>query len=231
VTGYVDARREPLNTLDAQRIATACTMPAVGESADGRVIACNEAATELLGYSCREIIGRGFLQVFRPRDIFDNPLRYDSSLFLGLLRQGKPIRNFECAFRRACGEYRLCSVSLVTVVGPTPLGHQFVYVLWPVLRRRHADEVIGRLLNDDRSGSGTLGEGLRRTPPDGSGPLTRRQLEVLRQVAAGLSTAEIAATLYISSETVRNHIRNIFERLGVHSRAEAVSAALRRHLI
>jgi len=52
--------------------------------------------------------------------------------------------------------------------------------------------------------------------------LTPRQHDVLRYVAAGYSTEHIAKTLGISIETVRNHVRGLMGRLGVHSRLEAV---------
>jgi DNA-binding CsgD family transcriptional regulator len=52
--------------------------------------------------------------------------------------------------------------------------------------------------------------------------LTPRQLDVLRYVAAGHSTENIAKTLGISTETVRNHVRGLMGRLGVHTRLEAV---------
>ena len=52
--------------------------------------------------------------------------------------------------------------------------------------------------------------------------LTPRQLDVLRYVAAGHSTENIARTLGISTETVRNHVRGLMGRLGVHTRLEAV---------
>ena len=52
--------------------------------------------------------------------------------------------------------------------------------------------------------------------------LTPRQLDVLRYVASGYSTEHIAKTLGISIETVRNHVRGLMGRLGVHTRLEAV---------
>jgi PAS domain S-box-containing protein len=52
--------------------------------------------------------------------------------------------------------------------------------------------------------------------------LTPRQLDVLRYVASGHSTENIAKTLGISTETVRNHVRGLMGRLGVHTRLEAV---------
>ena len=61
--------------------------------------------------------------------------------------------------------------------------------------------------------------------------LTERELEVLRQVAQGLSNREIAGQLYISENTVKNHVRNILEKLHLHSRMEAVVYAVRENLL
>ena len=55
--------------------------------------------------------------------------------------------------------------------------------------------------------------------------LTPRQVEVLRLLEQGRSTKQIAADLHLSTETVRNHIRRLFQALGVNSRLEAVAAA------
>ena len=55
--------------------------------------------------------------------------------------------------------------------------------------------------------------------------LTPRQSEVLRLLARGYSTKQIARELHLSPETVRNHIRHLFRALGVHSRIEAVAVA------
>jgi len=59
-------------------------------------------------------------------------------------------------------------------------------------------------------------------------PLTERQREVLRLVAAGQSTREIADTLSIGTETVRTHLRDIAKALGTRSRKDAVQIAQER---
>jgi DNA-binding NarL/FixJ family response regulator len=61
--------------------------------------------------------------------------------------------------------------------------------------------------------------------------LTTRELEVLRLVAKGMSNREIADELYISENTVKNHVRNILEKLHLHSRMEAVIYAVRERLL
>ena len=61
-------------------------------------------------------------------------------------------------------------------------------------------------------------------PPRAPHPdLTPRQAEVLRLLEQGRSTKQIADELHLSTETVRNHVRNVLRALGVHSRIEAVA--------
>jgi DNA-binding NarL/FixJ family response regulator len=77
-----------------------------------------------------------------------------------------------------------------------------------------AAEVLGRLVDDPRAARG--------------GPfptLTDRELEVLDLIAAGRSNTEIARTLVVSDKTVRNHVSNIFSKLGVPDRAQAIVRA------
>jgi two-component system NarL family response regulator len=61
--------------------------------------------------------------------------------------------------------------------------------------------------------------------------LTDREMEVLRLVAQGLNNRDIAKQLFISENTVKNHIRNILEKLHLHSRMEAVVYAVREKLL
>ncbi len=61
--------------------------------------------------------------------------------------------------------------------------------------------------------------------------LTERELEVLRLLARGAANKEIGAELHISESTVKTHVANIFQKLDVGDRTEAVTAALRRGLL
>jgi DNA-binding NarL/FixJ family response regulator len=71
-----------------------------------------------------------------------------------------------------------------------------------------------------------------RHPAGGLGDnLTDREREVLGLLAEGLSTQAMAESLYLSTHTVRNHVRNIIMKLGVHSKLEAVTVAARSGLV
>jgi DNA-binding NarL/FixJ family response regulator len=67
--------------------------------------------------------------------------------------------------------------------------------------------------------------------PKAASELTGREHEVLTLLAEGYSYTRIASNMGITANTVRNHIRTIYEKLHVHSRSEAVSKALRSRLI
>jgi pimeloyl-ACP methyl ester carboxylesterase/DNA-binding CsgD family transcriptional regulator len=68
-------------------------------------------------------------------------------------------------------------------------------------------------------------------PTNGDAPLSRREVEVLRLVAAGLSNREIASSLILSEHTVHRHVANILRKLGQSSRAGATALATRNGYI
>ena len=88
------------------------------------------------------------------------------------------------------------------------------------------------------SGAVTLGETSPRAATAG-GPaeatpferLTNRELEVLRMLRERLSNKEIAARLFVSTETVKKHTLNLYRKLDVHGRRQAVATSGQRHLL
>ena len=93
-----------------------------------------------------------------------------------------------------------------------------------------AFEDMGATQDADRAAAflRSLGVG-GRTGPKLVGELTKREIEVLRLLGEGLTNAEIAARLYISTKTVATHVGNIFAKLQLRNRAEAAAFA-HRHL-
>ena len=62
-------------------------------------------------------------------------------------------------------------------------------------------------------------------------PLTRRETEVLTELCKGKSYKTIADTLFVSEDTVHFHIKNIYKKLQVHSKSEAVAKAIKEKLV
>lgn len=60
--------------------------------------------------------------------------------------------------------------------------------------------------------------------------LTEAELRVIRLVMQGLTNPQIAGRLFVSAQTVKTHMKNVFRKLGVSSRAELAALAARRDL-
>jgi len=191
----------------------------------------NPLAAELFGYSVEHAHGRNLQELLDARDVFGNRLCAQHCAFHEMAALGEAPESFELDVRAASGDRLRVAVSIVVVREMDPDDYTLVYLMTPMRRRRRADEVIDRIL----AGEGDYGFGASTGAElRGNGdrvPLTKRQREVLRLLAAGLHVREIANELGISVHTVRSHVRNIFEILGVSSQLEAVTKALRERLI
>ena len=103
-------------------------------------------------------------------------------------------------------------------------------------RRRVHEKPVSRSAEQDQHGDGEADEadalqrrlgGRGRVGPKGLGLLTRRETEVLNLLGEGLTNAEIAERLFISTKTAANHVSNILVKLNLRSRAEAAAYMLR----
>jgi len=100
-------------------------------------------------------------------------------------------------------------------------------------RKKRQSRLEGELMTLERSleEMNRLQLGEMPFQPEGKIPLTRRELEVLRLTAQGLSKPRIAHVLGISQNTVKRHVVNIFNKLGVNDRAQAAVWAARQGLV
>ena len=106
-----------------------------------------------------------------------------------------------------------------------------------LLKDVSADELV-RAIRAAHAGRATLSpeaaQALVETanqPPAPGLDLTERELEVLALMVEGLNNTQIAGRLSVSSSTIKSHVSNILSKLGVASRTEAVTLALRNHIV
>jgi len=199
----------PNGQLDATATPT-------GESAvfatgwDHRICFWNRGAARLFGLSADEALGRHCYEILRGRDVFGNRFCYENCPIMATARRDSSVASCRIDVEAAGRERR--SMSLSTLRAPEEIygAQSLVHVLHPLATSRVAQPGNGHATADE-------------TEP----PLTPREREVLQWVALGLQNKEIAKTLDISLATVRNHVHNMLDKLGVHSKLEAVSLAFR----
>jgi PAS domain S-box-containing protein len=218
--------------LDAHGIVSNAARAGVATDTENRVLHVNLTAARLFGYSVQAAVGRNLQELLDARDVFGNRLCSHHCALHEMAALGEAPESFELDVRIASGDRMRVAVSVVIVRGFDPDDHTLVYLMTPMRRRRRADEAIDRIL---ASGGGYgVGGGATGAEMRGNGnrlALTRRQREVLTQLAGGLNVREISDELGISVHTVRSHVRKIFETLEVSSQLEAVAKALRERLI
>lgn len=104
-----------------------------------------------------------------------------------------------------------------------------------VTKRNGASEILSAVLAvaaDETPVSADMVRSLVRRDYAGVGSdLTERELEVLRIAASGHSNKEIAAELFLSVNTVRNHMQHVLNKLGAHSKLEATAIAVRAGIL
>ena len=116
----------------------------------------------------------------------------------------------------ACG-YLLKDIAVNDLAQAVKLAHAGVYQLAP--------EIAGKLV-------GSLKVGDQPKAPEPSDiDLTKRELEVLNLIANGATNREIAGQLFVSEGTVKNHVSNILNRLGLRDRMQAALFAIEHNLV
>ena len=188
---------------------------------DGRIILWNRAAEQILGYSARDVIGRPCCEVLVGADEAGNRLCYQGCHVMTLLRMGETIQSFDMRARNKNGRPVWINVSVLSTSGDRRTGSLTVHLFRDVTATKELLTLVHDKLSGARPGPTAEAEKM----------LTRRELEVLRLVMQGLSTAKLAEQLHVSSATVRNHVQNIFGKLEVHSRLEAVVYATQHRLL
>ncbi|MEJ2560484.1 MAG: LuxR C-terminal-related transcriptional regulator, partial [Anaerolineae bacterium] len=106
-------------------------------------------------------------------------------------------------------------------------GPPMAHLLYEALARGIAPEYVRRLLAAfPVTGPAQTDSSKTQAPESGLiEPLSERELEVLQLIAEGLTNPEIASRLFLSLHTIKVHTRNIYGKLGVHNRTEAVTRA------
>jgi PAS domain S-box-containing protein len=188
--------------------------------ADGRIVFWNRAAERLLGYSEREVVNKACCDILSGYDDAGNRLCYAGCHIQSLVRLGEPVASYDMRTRTKAGKAVWLNVSVV----PLPANGDTATTTLHLFRDVTAAKELLTLVHE------RIAEGRGAEPDDAESRLTRRELEILRLLTQGLTTAAAADRLHVSRATVRNHVQNIFAKLGVHSRLAAVAYASEHRL-
>jgi DNA-binding CsgD family transcriptional regulator len=197
------------------------------------IVALNKPAAELLERRPEEVRGKPCHSILAGQDPFGNAFCHKNCAVTTMARDGEPVRCFEMGIRTGAGTRIDASVAVLVLRGAHTGDLRVIHFLTPLPNKRS----IGAPTPGSHAQRAPGAAGSRTTGPlDGSGTgdrpsLSPRETEVLLLLARGQSSQDIADLLCISVLTVRNHTRNILQKMGVHSQLEAVALAYRDGLV
>jgi DNA-binding CsgD family transcriptional regulator len=147
---------------------------------------------------------------------------------LDCIGKGSEIPNFDMDVNTRSGERLWVNISTVIFHNQRTREKMLVHLAHDITEQRKQDGVFRQVLTLSKEIS-SLGERIGRTAP--VSPLSAQEIEVLKMFAGGNSPSKIAKKLGISSQTLRNHLHHINQKLRTHNRLEAVMHAMQRKLI
>jgi len=173
----------------------------------GQIVVWNQAAEQTFGYTESEALGRQCWELLSGRDVFGNQSCCEGCPVRATAFSKEPINRFQIDFKTAAQERKRFTVSTLMLFD-APGKELFVHLCQP-----EAD------VNES-----TVTKHVTINPAANHQPkiLTPRETEVLALLHKGMTVAEIATALGVSTSTVRNHTQHILLKLHVHNRLGAV---------
>ena len=199
-----------------------------------RVIFWNQAAENILDYTAGEVVGRQCYEILGGRDEQGFTLCQLYCRFAIQADKGDILPNKDIYAHTRTGERRWLNVTtLVYPAGDKAMDQVIVHLFRDATEKKDHQRFVDRVLAASEQLQKDDTVRVISVAPLGpqTGGLTAREREVLALLAQGLGTDAVAGILIVSPATVRNHVQNILNKFGVHSRLEAVAHAYQQGLI
>jgi DNA-binding CsgD family transcriptional regulator len=178
-----------------------------------RIVFWNKALQHLLGFAYDDVVGRSCATILAGSDDFGNRYCSDACPIVSIASRGDSVRQFHLRTKTRDQQPIALDVSVLKFVLRAENQVLLVHVVRPV------DVAVAELTPPRRTTDARLQN------------LTPRETEILSLLTNGQTTRDIAKRLGIAPLTARNHMQNMFEKLEVHSKSEAVSFAFRAHAV
>jgi DNA-binding CsgD family transcriptional regulator len=204
-----------LLSLDLNGTVARAGAAVVATDGAGRISLWNPRATTLLGYLPCEVMGRLICDVCCPISMQTPTLCY-AGCHVRAVSHDATMQRVDIRTRTKRGALLGLSVNALVIPGTPGRGPTVVHLF--------RERLTGAGASASANGHAVVGG-------QTDGALTRREIDVLRLMGAGMNTKAIAGVLGVSGATVRNHVQSILGKLAVHSRLAAVAAANRLGLL
>jgi PAS domain S-box-containing protein len=194
----------------------------------GDICSWNASAEELFGFDKAQAIGKTCFQLFAGRDTLGTLTCTENCRVRDCAAPHAAIPDFDLEVNTRDSGRIWVNVSTLVSEDPKTGRRRIVHLARSIEDRKRAESVVHRMLVVSRELVELSEQSLRVAPVN---PLSEQEHRVLRSFSEGKSPTSIVTDLKISPQTLRNHLHHINQKLGTHTRLEAVTHAIRRKLI
>jgi PAS domain S-box-containing protein len=194
----------------------------------GEICSWNSSAEALFGFSADDVLGKTCFELFQGRDMLGALLCRERCHVRDCAAHHAPIPDIDLEVDTATGERIWVNMSTLIHEDQKTGRRRIVHLARSIEDRKRTDAVVQRMLLVSKQLAEISNGSLRPAPVN---PLSEQEHRVLHGLSEGKSPADIVGELDISPQTLRNHLHHINQKLGTHSRLEAVTHAIRRKLI
>ena len=196
-----------------------------------RIVYWNEAAESSLGFDNEEVVGQFCYQILCGYDDDRQLVCRERCQVSESILNSTPVPNYDINMTTKNGSNSWLNMTVFKYRLDRSNGKKLIVHLFHVLNQRNfVEEYTAQMIDAIKRYQDIPVENKIevKRPPE---ILTNREREILSLLARGYGTKEICEQLFISSNTVRNHIQHILQKFQVHTRLEAVTHAIKTNLI
>jgi PAS domain S-box-containing protein len=198
-------------------------------SEQGKILSWNGAARRLFGYSSSEVLGKSCFQILHGRGVLGTKVCHEGCSILECTAGQTEIPNFDLEVSRRSGERLWVNLSTVVWQNPRTQHRLVIHLAHDITRQKKTERATEKMLKMTHQFSKVAEDNTPAVSPVAA--LSEQEAEILRLFASGKNSPEIAKSLRISLQTLRNHLHHINHKLRTHNRLEAVMHAIQRRLV
>ncbi len=216
---------------EIKKMAESTSDPAFVIDGEGLIVAWNRAAEALFALPASEAIGRPCGEIVEGTDECGSVCSQDCTVRQAVAKR-HPVSSFDLQVETANGK-QWCNTSVLVAENGSSTNPFAVHIIRPIDLRKRLEILVRDFVvcNTNVPAEAALALISSTRAAAREAELTDRELEILRSLGKGSTTAGVADLLHISRTTVNNHVQHILRKLDAHTRLEAIRRAEHAGLI
>lgn len=210
---------------EIKKLVESTSDSAFAVNGEGAIVAWNRGAEEMFALLAHEAIGKACGEIIQGTDECGTVCSADCTIQQAV-KKHHPVGNFDLQVETAKGR-QWCNVSVLIVDEATSTAPYSIHIVRAIDVRKRLELLMRDFIvtGTDMSAEQVTTLISSTRAPARDTELSEREMDVLRLLAKGATTSDIAAQLHISRATVNNHIQHILRKLDAHTRLEAIRRA------